>query len=683
MGEEEIEIPGGEAFLKGRRLQQSGEWGHAIEFFRTAADIYSLVADYALYQMAQSALQEGDPGLAMSSLEKLLNLYPNTPVKRTAQLELANLYFNAGEPTRAAPLIKAALPGAKDSEETVALMLMLVKSYAASGDILKSDSLCWQLIHGWPSTSEALEAAGIVQNINTPKRWLAVANVNLLNKKTEKAIEILERLEADPAAGTFMSEVLLYKAQALMRKGQKESALRSFDMIIADYPDSSAAATAYFERAKHERSLGLLEEALVDYAHLIQRFARNPLVPQALWERAKIFEKLEDPREYAQYEQILTKYPRYGLAVSSMMYWGMKHYRAGRYAEARKVFEKLLTADTGFDANADAAFWIAKCSVAEGKTSSAKVQLASIIERFEGSYQEFRARSILKALAKAESVYFQQTLNKWQGLLVYNRRPFVSFEVDDSSAAYESVEKELSYLDRKILDRLKLLMCNNLFEAQWELAHISKKTPGMNARYLLAWSLFHTRAYNDSIKLASSLRKRIAEPPRGARIQYLLYPPAYPDIVLSETKEYGTDPMLTLAVMREESHFRERVISRSDARGLMQIIPPTGEWLAGKVFGPAAFDIAMLFQPSVNIELGTYYLRYLLDRFDNNMVLAIAAYNWGPTSLTRWMGDSPPGDMDVFIESIPAQETRRYVKKVLRSYVTYHSLYPSDYFKRE
>ena len=151
--------------------------------------------------------------------------------------------------------------------------------------------------------------------------------------------------------------------------------------------------------------------------------------------------------------------------------------------------------------------------------------------------------------------------------------------------------------------------------------------------------------------------------------------------VRAAAARYDIDPLLSLAVMREESHFSEESISAANACGLMQIIPSTGEWLAGKVFGPASFDRTLLFRPSINIELGSYYLRYLLDRFDGNVLLALAAYNWGEGNLKRWLADSPPGDLDVLIESIPADETRRYVKKVLKSYALYHSLYPSDYLE--
>ena len=114
-GAEEDKKPGGAEFLEGRRLQQLGEWATSVERFRAAADVYSIVADYALYQMAQSAFQVGDTESAASALEELLNLYPDTPVRRVARLELANLYCDTGEPARATPLIESVLPGAKSS----------------------------------------------------------------------------------------------------------------------------------------------------------------------------------------------------------------------------------------------------------------------------------------------------------------------------------------------------------------------------------------------------------------------------------------------------------------------------------------------------------------------------------------------------------------------------------------
>ncbi len=675
---EQTAIPGGDEFLEGRRLQQSGAWAASIEHFRAAADVYSLVPDYALYQLAQSALQSGNTELATSSLEELLSRHPDTPIKRTARLELANLYFNTGKSAQAAPLIETILPGTKSNREIIELMLMLAKSHAAANDFAKSDRICWQLIHGWPSSAEALEATKLVKDIDTARRRLAIAEVYSQNKKADEALSILDSLLDDPDAGDLMAEALLVKAQSLEQKAQKKAASDLYDRIIAEYAESSSAATAYFNKGEYKRSLGLPDEALADYAQAAELFPQSHLAPQALWKRAKIFEKADEPNEYIEYEKILRDYPRSSLACSATMYWGVKLYQKRKYADARHVFERLLAADISADANADAAFWIGKCLVAEGNTDSAKVRLAAIIGTYENTYQAFRARSVLQTLAEAQTIYTARKAIEWQDILAFDNRGYVPHDTDSPEKAYEAIEKELSHLNRESLDRLRFLMLNRLSEAKWELEQISGRSSGVNARYALARAQSQAQAHYDAIRTASSLERGQLDQAHAASVQRLRYPLAYSELVGPTTSKYKVDAMLTLAVMREESHFREEIISGSDARGLMQILPSTGEWLAGKIFGPATFNRSLLFRPSMNIELGSYYLRYLLDKFDDNVVLAIVAYNWGEGALGRWMGDSPPSDLDIFIETIPVEEPRRYVKKVLRSFAMYHSLYPPD-----
>ncbi len=673
------EAPGGKAFLEGHRLQGVGDWRGSIERFRAAADVYSLFADYALYQTAQSALQIGDTDLSISALEDLLGMHPDTPVGARARMELINLYFNTGDKAKAAPYLETALRGAKSTRESASLSLMLAEAYAAAGGAAKAESILWRVINNWPSRAEALEAVEKIDEPGTPQKMLAVAKVYSENKKARKALDILEELMIDPRVAPLMPEILLYMAQSFAREGKKQAAADLYTEIISDYPKSSSATTALFGRAGHRRATGMTSEALEDYAQLVERYPTSYMAPQALRERAKIFEKLGGPDEYGEYEKMLAAYPKHDITYTTVMYWGVKLYQAGEYAEAQRVFEKLAAADLGYDSNADAAFWTAKCTIALGNTNLAKIQLAGVIKWFDESSQSFRARSMLKTLAGVQSLYSRDEMSEWEKFFAFSTRPFAEYENASAEAAYVPLENELGRLDRQALDRLAFLMLNGLPEAKWEMEQISRSVSGTNARYALGWAFFHTQAYNESIKAASSIRGRFKEEPRATRLWYLLYPVAYPDLVHESSSKYGVDPMLSLAVMREESHFSEESLSASDACGLMQIIPRTGEWLAGKVYGPAGFDRALLFRPDVNIELGSFYLDYLLKKFDNNVVLALAAYNWGEGNLRRWLDKSPPGDLDVFIERIPADETRRYVKKVLRSYAVYHSLYPPDH----
>jgi soluble lytic murein transglycosylase len=124
--------------------------------------------------------------------------------------------------------------------------------------------------------------------------------------------------------------------------------------------------------------------------------------------------------------------------------------------------------------------------------------------------------------------------------------------------------------------------------------------------------------------------------------------------------------------MREESAYRPTVVSVVGARGLLQIMPETGERLAQEL-ALADFDPDDLFEPAVNIRLGSHYLRTLLIRFDGQLSAAIASYNAGPNAVVRWI--DPELDDDEWVEAIPYDQTRAYVKRVLRSLYAYRVLY--------
>jgi soluble lytic murein transglycosylase len=154
----------------------------------------------------------------------------------------------------------------------------------------------------------------------------------------------------------------------------------------------------------------------------------------------------------------------------------------------------------------------------------------------------------------------------------------------------------------------------------------------------------------------------------------LAWPRAYKDSVSGATQEFTFDPALVWAVMREESAYRPEVSSPAGAMGLMQMIPPTAERVAGEL-GLVGFDPVRLYDPATNIRFGTYYLRQLVTRFSGSRPLAIASYNAGPEAVHRWIdrdGALPP---DEFVDSVPYGETRRYLRRVLRSYRMYALLY--------
>jgi soluble lytic murein transglycosylase len=151
------------------------------------------------------------------------------------------------------------------------------------------------------------------------------------------------------------------------------------------------------------------------------------------------------------------------------------------------------------------------------------------------------------------------------------------------------------------------------------------------------------------------------------------YPRPFLPIVEREAPRFAVPQHLAYAVMREESAFMPRVVSRSDAYGLMQLILPTARRQAEKI-GLVA-DASSLKRPEVNIPLGCRYLSILKQRFAFNPVLAIPGYNAGPGAPEKWLDESPAAELDVWVERIPYKETREYTKRVLQSLAAYAVLY--------
>jgi soluble lytic murein transglycosylase len=150
------------------------------------------------------------------------------------------------------------------------------------------------------------------------------------------------------------------------------------------------------------------------------------------------------------------------------------------------------------------------------------------------------------------------------------------------------------------------------------------------------------------------------------------YPLEYEDLIVRYSNEYNLDPYLVAAVIKTESTFKSDAVSSAGAVGLMQIMPETGEWLAGK-FGEA-FETDNLYDPETNIRYGCWYLHFLMERFDGQADLAIAAYNAGHNRVEGWLLDEAYSDGTV-LTNIPYSETENYVKKVNKAYSKYKEFY--------
>ena len=159
-------------------------------------------------------------------------------------------------------------------------------------------------------------------------------------------------------------------------------------------------------------------------------------------------------------------------------------------------------------------------------------------------------------------------------------------------------------------------------------------------------------------------------------VQELKLPLRHEDVIRQQASDKDLDPSLIAGVIYVESRFRDQT-SHAGAKGLMQIMPATADHIADKS-GGTAFEQGDLGTPQVNIAYGSWYLRYLLDRYDDRVMLALAAYNAGEGNVDRWLADAQAGGRDLQVSDIPFPETRGYVSKVLRARDDYRRTYPSE-----
>jgi soluble lytic murein transglycosylase len=165
----------------------------------------------------------------------------------------------------------------------------------------------------------------------------------------------------------------------------------------------------------------------------------------------------------------------------------------------------------------------------------------------------------------------------------------------------------------------------------------------------------------------------LATPLFQKAIQELTLPIAHEDIIRQQAAEKHLDPALIAAVIYAESKFDPRP-SSAGAEGLMQLMPQTAEFLARRS-GGTRFTPADLGTPQINIEYGSYYLRYLLDQYGGQEMLAIAAYNAGETNVDRWVAEARAAGSPLTVNEIPFPQTRAYVEKVLQAQRDYRHTY--------
>lgn len=157
------------------------------------------------------------------------------------------------------------------------------------------------------------------------------------------------------------------------------------------------------------------------------------------------------------------------------------------------------------------------------------------------------------------------------------------------------------------------------------------------------------------------------------KILMYLYPKKYEEYVYKYSEELNIDPMLTFAIIKTESNFEEKIESKSGAIGLMQLMPNTAKEQAEKL--KINYSKEIICNPEINLKLGLYYFNTLLDYYNQNYILAFAAYNAGLGNVQKWIDEGIIKEDGSDIENIPFKETNMYVRKIIKNYEIYKMLY--------
>ncbi|HET8650179.1 MAG TPA: transglycosylase SLT domain-containing protein, partial [Gemmatimonadales bacterium] len=316
----------------------------------------------------------------------------------------------------------------------------------------------------------------------------------------------------------------------------------------------------------------------------------------------------------------------------------------GDAASAGFEFDSLAVLYPRSDDALAARYWGGRAWLAAGDTSGANTRWSEVARRDPRSYY---AALSARRLGQA---------------------PWAPAAAVDSFQVYPGLDSAMAraaLLERVGLDR----------EAEWEYAQIVRDAGDSVERLLATADAF--RAHGRASQAITLARRALAHgAPADARVYRLIYPATHADALVADATERGLDPAFVAALVRQESMFNPDARSGAGARGLMQLMPKVGHGLAKSLDFPF-WDPVLLYQPDVNLQLGTLHLSELARRYDAPVHI-LAAYNAGASRVDRWREKVGVDDPELFAERIPYTETRDYVRIIQRNEDFYRALYHWD-----
>ncbi len=459
------------------------------------------------------------------------------------------------------------------------------------------------------------------------------------------------------------------------RNNDYTKAQPAFQQQITADPSGPDSAMAYYYLGAILESKGDLDGAATDYAKVGQLKHDSPLADDALWWRARLLEeagKPEDARPLL--GQIVSDYPESSWAADATFGRGMISYESGKYTDAASTWASSITPTTSDDEVERLTYWQAKALLKTGQKDAAKPILDKLASTDEDDYYGIRAVSLLA--------------NK-PNLPKSTRESKIDLT---ASQDFATAESWLTMKTGRAISDQGWSTDNRWLRAQ-ELWLVGRSSQGDNEVYDLisAYAQDPIAMYTLSRNLQSQgragmsgragqrlLRTLNTNPNQGLpkALSALSYPAAFGSFAQKYAQDEKISPLLLLAFVRQESFFDPRAESPAGALGLTQVLPDTAETVADKL-GVKGTDDEDFLEADLNLRVGADYMADQLNKFNNEIFVAFAAYNAGPNGAQSWRKISGD-DADVFLETIEFSETRLYVELVSENYAIYRYLYGGE-----
>ncbi len=648
-----------ETFAKAYASYSAGNFSEAKELFHKTLDPNYQLADYSLHYLAVIALNEKNWDLSRQLFSQLRQRFPRSVWFHHAELQRAKIDLAEKKYQQAVSTLRALRSTRGGRNEIFQESLHLeAQALEAQGEVSQAYALYQELrssyplshwtpgarreqarlrdlypdlfgFHTFQSLADEAERLGreqahgdaeilykkLLNNVTEGDFRLGLlaklSGLYLSLRRRSEAIPLLEEIAREYAESAEAPRALYQIGQILWNGHDNARSLHYFNLVMERYPASADVDRAQFAAADIHEFFGRKDEAIQLYANLPKQYPRSQVRDDANWRLAWLY------------------------------------YRAGEWQPAFTTFGTLATQSSDGSFRTAARYWQARAAEKSGDQDTAKEFHRQIVNGADESYYQALAVRALERL----------------GIVIEEAKPnkiSTGAEVDPPMSSEISFHlaraRELTAL---VLHRLAVA---ELDEADRQSRKSSRLRPVLMREY------FRNHAYGRSLILANQL------PASYGERELYRFPLAHWESIQRKAQERDLDPHLILALVRQESLFDARARSPAFALGLMQLLPSTAARVAKQLgFEPPSNED--LFEPEINLTLGTQYLKDLLQRYSNNWLKAIAAYNAGEAAVDRWEKEIVTDDIEEFVERIPYVETRGYVKLVMRNHRIYKKLY--------